>query len=419
MEAPMPKNERPNRNYFQGIVYVGCPTKLRCDAFGTYHNKQDDGLLLTGSGLSWTSVGQYDTFGGEEACTSAKSCYAAGRLGGELMTGWGVTWAFYDLPAPPNAIAGNYDDIESVTCPSTSECVAAGSYQDASGFSQGTLVTGKGSSWTAVEAPLPPNAAADPGVNMSQDLTCLTVSSCTVTGSYTDTSGNEQGLLLTGSGNSWAATQMPLPTNAAANPRVNSWSVACLPASSCAVIGSYTTKSGSGQGLLVTGSGRSWKAVKPPLPSGASSAPDISLSDGTCPSATSCTLLGTYTDSIGDKQGLLLTGSGTSWTPTKAPLPQHGFTVDELSTITCVSATRCLVLGDYFDLNEHDQGLLLTGAGSTWLPTKAPLPANASTAFPSGVQFWSAACQSVSRCLAAGTYTDTSGDGEPLILAYG
>ena len=86
-----------------------------------------------------------------------------------------------------------------MACPSASSCVAAGDYTDSSGNGQGLLVTGSGTSWTAAEAPLPANAAADPVAGLGS-VACPSASSCVTAGVYDDSSGNRQGLLVTGSG---------------------------------------------------------------------------------------------------------------------------------------------------------------------------------------------------------------------------
>ena len=124
----------------------------------------------------------------------------------------------------------------SVACPSASSCVAAGSYYDSSGNEQALLVTGSGTSWTAAEAPLPANAAADRSAVLDS-VACPSASSCVAAGDYADSSGNGQGLLVTGSGTSWTAAEAPLPANAAADPDAGLGSVACPSASSCVAAG--------------------------------------------------------------------------------------------------------------------------------------------------------------------------------------
>ena len=242
-------------------------------------------------------------------------------------------------------------------------------------------------------------------------MACASASSCVATGTYTDSSGNRQALLVTGSGTSWTAAEAPLPANAAADPVVSLTSVACPSASSCVAAGFYTDSSGGQHGLLVTGSGTSWTAAEAPLPANAATDPDAALTSVACPSASSCVAAGAYTDSSGNAQGLLVTGSGTSWTAAEAPLPANA-AADRavfLGSVACPSASSCVAAGYYTDSSGNWQGLLVTGSGTSWTAAEAPSPANAA-ADPSAV-LGSVACASASSCVTAGLYTDSSGNG--------
>ena len=66
---------------------------------------------------------------------------------------------------------------------------------------------------------------------------------------------------------------------------------------------------------------RGWAAAQAPLPADAGDGFDVNLRSADCASASSCATVGYYTDSADHTQGLLLTRSGTSWTPDQAPLP--------------------------------------------------------------------------------------------------
>ena len=165
------------------------------------------------------------------------------------------------------------------------------------------LVTGSGTSWTATEAPLPENASADPVIGTLGSVACPSASSCVAAGTYDDSSGNRQGLLVTGSGTSWTATEAPLPENAAASPYAALDSVACPSASTCVAAGTYEDSSGNEQVLLVTGSGTSWTAAEAPLPANAGPDPVDTLGSVACPSASSCVVTGTYEDSSGIRAG--------------------------------------------------------------------------------------------------------------------
>jgi hypothetical protein len=225
-------------------------------------------------------------------------------------------------------------------------------------------------------------------------VACTSVTSCVAVGSYTDTSNNGQGLLLSGSGTSWTATEPPLPAGAPADVAVQLQSVACPSASACVAVGQYLNPaSGFEPGLLLAGSGTSWTATEAPLPANAAASPSISLFSVACPSATSCVAAGGYTDSSGDRQGLLLTGSGTSWQATEEPLPSNAITAGAgLSSVACLSVTACVAASSYTDSSGNNHGVLVTGSGSSWTATETPLPPGAA-AIPNA-QLDSVACQS-------------------------
>jgi hypothetical protein len=133
-----------------------------------------------------------------------------------------------------------------------------------------------------------------------------------------DASANFQGYLVTQSGSSWRATEAPLPANAAANPIETSSSglqttftaVACTTTSACVAIGEYIDTSGHLQGVVLAGSGTSWTAEEAPLPEPANADPNVMLSTLVCPAVSTCTVIGEYTDVSGQSQGLVITRGG-------------------------------------------------------------------------------------------------------------
>jgi hypothetical protein len=317
----------------------------------------------------------------------------------------------------PDAYPNIGPSLDADTCVSASECVVVGDY--ASSGPGGLLVlTGSGASWTATEAPLPSNASPDSGTLAS--VACASASDCVAAGDYIDTSEARDGLLLTGSGSSWTAIEAPLPADAATKARAHINSVVCPSTSSCVAVGFYTDSSGNLQGLLLTGSGSSWTATKAPLPGNAASnglAGD-GLTAVTCASTSSCVALGSYFATGNIEEQLLVTGSGSSWTATEAPVPVNASAPYGLSSVTCVSTSACLVVGDYLDSSgyPYTQGLLLSGSGSSWTATQAPLPANADTTATGSAAVISAACSSASSCVAVGEYLDSSGKYRGLLL---
>src|SRR5262249_14228208 len=153
-------------------------------------------------------------------------------------------------PLPPNAQSGPY--MATVTCAPAGPCVAAGDYADTSGHQQGLLLTGSGSSWTAAKAPVPANASADP-VTSPESAACASPTECFVAGEYDGPSSDSQPLLETWSGSSWAGSEAPLPADAQ-DQGANLDSVICASVSECFVVGEYDGPSG-GQPLVLTWSG--------------------------------------------------------------------------------------------------------------------------------------------------------------------
>jgi hypothetical protein len=423
-EAPLPAGAASNPDVsFQSLA---CPSTTSCVAVGGYDDSSNvtHGLLETGAGAAWAATeaplppqtpaeqsGLYSV-----ACPSATTCVAVGQYysptagadQGLLVTGSGTSWAAAKAPLPSNAGDSFYGTgLQSVACASTSVCVAVGGYFDSSGDAQGMLVTGSGTSWSATEAPLPPNAATYPDVAF-QSVACPSTTVCVAVGWYYDSSNVTHGLLETGSGTTWTATEEPLPPNAAAIPSTILQSVSCPSTTSCVATGQYADSSGATRGLLVTGSGTTWTATEEPLPATGASPSGIPPSVA-CPSTTSCVVAGEYLLPPSYSEGMLVTGSGTTWTATEAP-PLNASSDAGLQSVACPSTTSCVASG--FDATD---GLLVTGSGTTWTATEAPLPPDASSSL--GLQ--SVACPSTISCVATGSYIDSSGNQDGLLVTGG
>src|ERR1022692_1380292 len=388
------------------------------------------GLLAT-RGPSWTvskpslpsgaGAGAAATLSGV-ACPSALVCLAVGDYldssgsgQGLLLAGHGSSWTATRAPLPAGAAqpggAGPAVSLGFVACPSASVCVAVGGYTDSSGNQQGLLLATRGSSWTATKVPLPAGAAASAAASLSA-VACPSVAACAAAGMYTNSSGRAQGLLLATRGSSWTASRAPLPGSAPAG-----WlaSVACPSTATCAAAGDYATSVDVDNGLLLATRGSSWTATKAPLPAGAAVNADANLPghDLACPSTSSCVAAGSYLGASGYTQGLLLASRGSSWTATKAPLPA-GAKAGWLASVACPSAAVCVAAGQYYDRSGNWQGLLLAGRGSSWTVIKAPLPAGAATSPSPWVP--GVACPSAATCVAAGYYTDAAGYPQGMLL---
>src|SRR5436305_7068324 len=146
-----------------------------------------------------------------------------------------ASWATgVEASAPAGAGPDPGVALGSVSCPSAGECSAVGTYTDSAGHSQGVLLTESAGTWaTGVEATLPAGAGTNPAVSLSS-VSCAAAGNCGAVGSYVDRSGNSQGLLLTESAGTWATgVEATLPANAGSNPSVVLQSVSCAAAGNC------------------------------------------------------------------------------------------------------------------------------------------------------------------------------------------
>ena len=393
VEAVLPANAAANTVVYMGSV--SCPSAGSCTAVGSYLDSSGSrqGLLLTETSGTWAT--------GVEA----------------------------PLPADANAPGGQDARLVSVSCASAGNCTAVGFYANSSGPYQGLLLTETSGTWaTGVEA-VPPADAAAYADAIPVSVSCASAGNCTAVGSYTDSSNNVQGLLLTETSGTWATgVEAALPANAAARGGALS-SVSCASAGNCTAVGSYTDSSGSQQGLLLTETSGTWATgVEAALPANAA-ARGGALSSVSCASAGNCTAVGSYTDSSNNEQGLLLTETSGTWaTGVEAALPANAAAyLEPIPQVSCASAGNCTAVGYYEDSSDNEQGLLLTETSGTWATgAEAALPAN-SAANP-GVTFYSrsgcapvvacipVSCASAGSCTAVGHYVDSSGYTQGLLL---
>lgn len=439
-EAPLPSNAYLAQ--FPGpavvITSVACPSAVTCVAVGSYNavtafGVVQEGLILTEASGAWTarpaplpanaSTGYQQAQLTALACATDGTCAAVGTYlpqptsssspEGLLVSDVGGDWKAVTVPLPANAsTAAEGFTLTAAACVSASACVAAGSYWDASSNSWPLLLTYANGSWSAAQGPLP-NDSLDKGVTIHA-ASCQSASQCAVVGQL-----GQEGIILAGSGTSWAATEVPVINTGISKSVSNLESVACTSAG-CTAAGWYDYNQGQ-QALLMTGSGSSWTPTEVTLPaqSVVGQWPQFAI---TCPTDSSCVVAGQY-DSFSSQSNSLpvavfLTGSGTSWTLT-TPTPSGnvaGFQAP-LNSVSCASDTSCVAVGTYAQINNvgPDYGQVQSGHGTSWTATEAPTPANSLTQPQPRAALSSVACASAA-CVAVGDYEDSSGFHEGLLL---
>jgi hypothetical protein len=355
------------------------------------------------------------------SCASTGNCSAVGvyrdtldNHQGLLLTETNGTWVASKAPTPAGADPLNpKPELDGLSCPSAGNCSAVGSYIDGSGNTQGVLLTETSGTWGPATEIALPTPATNPQVTM-RSVSCSSAGNCSAGGLYLDASGHQQAVLVTETAGTWGTgVQASLPP-AATDPKAFVISVSCFSAGNCTAVGGFNDSSGNTQGVILSETSGTWgTGVLAPLPAGAGSNPQVFLDSLSCSSANNCVAGGSYVDSAGHGQALLLTETSAApgtWTPTKVSVPADAATDPEsfINEVSCPAAGSCSAIGDYSDPAGHSQGLVLSQTGNTWSAgSKLVLPADAA-ADPS-VSLDSVSCFSAGNCGGIGNYNDSSG----------
>ena len=412
-QAPEPANAGTSANHEQNAFLdaVSCPSAGNCIAVGYYedNNGSDAGLIETLSGGTWTATeapepanAGSDADGHQGAQLNALSCTAAGTCTtvgayadtngyqyGLIDTLSAGTWTATEAPEPANAGtdgAGQGAFLEAVSCVGTT-CAAVGFYDDTSNYEYGLIDTLSAGTWTATEAPEPPNAGTDAGSTQRVQLTaasCSQAGSCTSVGSYEDTNRYQYGLIETLSAGSWRVTTAPEPANAGTDAGGNQFAslafLSCTSGATCSAAGSYNDATGVSHDLIDALSGGKWSAVEGPEPpnAGTGAGPaearinkEAKRHAGLplwCAAGGSCTYVASYSDTSEYSYGLIDTLSRGTWSAAEAPEPMNtGTDADAyqgagLVAVTCTAGGTCYSVGSYQDLKGNSQGLIEVSA---------------------------------------------------------
>ncbi|HKC78211.1 MAG TPA: hypothetical protein VKB70_07495 [Gaiellaceae bacterium] len=330
--------------------------------------------------VSCGSPGNCAAVGGYELPSFAKPLVVTERNG---------TWLAGTEPSPPAAAATSSDrqvstpgnKLSLVACPAAGNCTAVGTYTNAvasAGEYPWVLAQTAGHWGSGVPALLPADASSHGDSTRGvapffgfTGLSCPSAGNCTAVGGYLGSSDVELGLILTERNGTWLrGVRAPLPAHAVPNSEPNELNspiegVSCAAPDDCGAVGSYVLRAdGTPHGLLLSERGGRWKATALVLPAGARAPGGVFLGSVACPTRGNCLAVGYYAGQ-GKTHGLIVRERGGKWERgVNVVLPknaapagsQHTF----LPSVSCVSATRCTVVGTYTTRTGGGQGLAVS-----------------------------------------------------------
>ena len=319
-------------------------------------------------------------------CVDAAECWAVGYTGVSLnsasspadppqaftLEGTSSGWTVVSAAASSTDTA-----LSGVTCVSSTDCWAVGSYADwdntnGTYYGYATLIEQwTGSAWVIVTSP-------DPGILATlSGVACVDADHCWAVGTYNTGSGYAT-LIEQWNGSTWTEATSPSPSN-----DDGLSGVSCPGAGDCWAVGQYVATAGE-ETLAEQLSDGAWTVVASPNPSTVAT-----LSSVTCVSSSSCWAVGYQYDG-GDQLTLAEQYAAGVWSIIATVNPNAA--EDILFGVACVSADSCWAVGaDYATSGLIEQW----DGGSSW--TVSTSPAAGALASLAGV-----ACLSTGDCWAVG-----------------
>jgi hypothetical protein len=367
---------------------VFCTSRTNCWAVGNREINDvtlDQARHFTGS--RWRLVSTPNPGGSAEfdtshldavTCTSSKNCWAVGSFDknkGELSLAlhWnGRKWSRVATPNPAGTTLGHSNDLFGVACASAKDCWAAGDLGHPIG--QGSTVFlnlmlhWNGRRWSQSHTP-DPAGIGDDDANELAALTCASRTDCLSVGDF-GTFGfgtvSEQNEVLQWNGTKWRNVTVPNPAmddQGDMDSTLNA--VACTTARKCSAVGDASTTTGFNNEALHLTRGK-WHVVTAP-DSATASGSDNQLSGVTCTADTNCWAVGGTGGT--SKLNQALRWNGHKWFLATVPQPAGAATGsgNSLAADFCVTPKHCWAVGDTQSFGEPQINQILRLAGKTWV----------------------------------------------------
>ena len=343
------------------LVQVSCPSPTSCFAVGNYSTSSaSKSLIEHWNGRSWSIMtspappsGAFDTRLNGVSCVSSTNCFAVGAYStaaaeNTLAEHWnGKLWS---IVASPNPTGADVSDLIGVSCLDAKNCTAVGIALGRNA-AQALVERWNGTRWSLVPTPNPTGAFLIELIGVS----CPAAANCTAVGAYDSISGRSltvAPLVEHWNGRRWSIVANP-PTSGAVHASLAA--VSCPSTTNCTAVGSQgSTKDFTTKSFVEHWNGKSWSIVPSADPKGAI---QVSLSDVSCRSTSSCYAAGGYSTPSAGKT-LVEHWNGKAWSIVASANPAHS-AVAVLNSVSCPSPTRCIAVGSFdsrngfFTLTEH------------------------------------------------------------------
>ena len=322
-----------------------------------------------------TAVGSYTSTGGTEATLAER----------ENGTKWSIQ-------RTTNLAGASQSDLTSVSCASSTICIAVGSYTKTGGRSRTLAERWNGIGWSSQRIP---------DVGLLTGLSCASATACVAVGAAL------VGHVVSWNGARWSLHAIPKPAGAS---QLHLNDVSCSAPTACIAVGSSVMASGRIElPSAERWNGTSW-SIQPTPKRVDLTYPDSRLMEVSCAVPTDCIAVGYRYGVTGDHgviRGPLLAErwNGVKWSLEAIPNPA-GVATANLTGLSCSAKTGCSLVGSF---NNGSGYFVERWNGMRW-STQATVAVTAAKLSLSGVS-----CTAQTSCTAVGSYP--TGDGAQVTLA--
>jgi hypothetical protein len=327
---------------------TSCTAPGACIAVGQYEREKSTTTLTLAerwNGTEWTVQTTPNISGAkatvlyQPSCASTSACIAVGyslSASGvyySVAEIWnGTEWKLQSVPEPTGTLSSV---LESVSCTTAAACTSVGYYENSSGVTAAFAVRWNGAEWKVQSVPDPVGAK----VTAPAAVSCTAAGACTMAGKYENGSGTTVPFAESWNGTEWSLQSAPNPSGSISS---EVRSVSCTSATACTMVGTYSTSTGSNQGYAERLNGTEWKIQTTAVPSGSKA---FSLDGVSCASARVCMATGVNLTTEGKDTTLAERWNGSEWSVLSTPNNAEG--QGWLSGgVSCASTSSCAAVGN-------------------------------------------------------------------------
>lgn len=353
------------------------------------------------------------------ACTAGGNYQAAGRrIEPMVATQSHGHWSHgVPLALPEGAATQPYAQVNGVACRSAGNCVAVGDYEYGKASDlQAFIATESHGRWArAFTARLPANAAA-PASAQLEAVACTSDGSCAAVGSYQDSSGNAQTMVLAKpAARPWRqATEIVSPPNAAGNPDAFMTGISCSAAGTCVAVGNYSVSPTQFEAMGAVELRGTWhRATEIAAPRGAIASTFTAITSVSCRAAGPCLGAGQYAVSATQSRAMVVTESrgrfGRTLAITAVPPGASAHPSSYLLGISCRPSGVCFAVGGGRNRAGHSVAMYLAESAGRWRAAFLTPPDGATSGQRQLSALSAVSCTGKSYCGAVGYYHDRQG----------